>query len=211
MIFLKVQNASKIYHYDAFPVFENISFELKQGETASIILGECSGKTTIAKVLIGLEKLTSGAIIYMDKPLEQIAPNQREIAFVSVPSVFDKGKVKDNVAYGLKVRGVDKKTAFEISLNQLKKYGLEDKLNTLVKKLSLYERFKLDLARAFCRKVSLLILDDCFQKDDDVDAFLKKEIPSFQEQGCAVLNLCNEKKQAIGTVYDFLPAYEKQN
>lgn len=207
MIFLKVQNASKIYHYDTYPVFENISFELNQAETASIILGECSGKTTLAKVLIGLEKLTSGTIIYKDKPLEQTLPNQREIAFVSVPSIFDKGNVKDNVAYGLKVRGVDKKSAKEIALNQLKKYGLEDKSNTLVKKLSLYERLRLDFARAFCRKVSLLILDNCFQKDKDIDGFLKAEIPSLQSQGCTVLILCNNKQHAIGTIYDFLPTY----
>lgn len=210
MIFLKVQKASKIYHYDTYPVFENVSFELKQGETASIVLGECSGKTTLAKVLIGLEKLTSGTIIYKDKPLEQTPPDQREIAFVSVPSIFDKGKVKDNVAYGLKVRGVDKKSAAKIALNQLNKYGLEYKSNVLVKNLSLYERLKLDFARAFCRKVSLLILDNCFKKDNDIDGFLKAEITSLQSQGCTVLILCNNKKEAIGTVYDFLPTYETE-
>lgn len=207
MTLLQVKNITKIYHYDDYPILRDISFCVDSGQVVTLLLGYQGGKTTLAKILTGVEKPSLGEIDLCGKPLDAVAPQNRNFAFISVPSLFGKGKVKDNLLYGLKVRGVDKKTANEILQKQLQEYDLLPFVDFPVKKLDLFQRLRLDFARAFSRKVSLLILDDCLGKDEQADAFLLKEISAKAQQGCAVLVLSDLPQNAVGKVFDYLPTY----
>jgi len=209
MSFIKVKNLKKTYHYDDFDTLYDLTFDIDRGETTTLIVGKGCGKTTIAKILVGLEQKTQGDIFFDDIPIENLPPKERKIAFVTVPSIYDKGKVKNNVIYGLLVRGVKKKDAQSIALSQLKQYNLDVLMEQKVKKLSLLDKTKLDFARAFTRPVDLLILDGCFGIDEQIDDFLTNEIRQKQLTGCAVLILTDDKKYAKGNIYDFLPSYEK--
>lgn len=211
MSFLKVKDLAKIYHYDDYSVLSDLSFEVDRGQVTTLFMGQNGGKTTLAKILVGLEGWSQGEIILEDKNLEQIPPSHRNIAFISVPSLYGKGRVEDNVAYGLIVRGMDKKNARIQALALLQEYGVDSLARAKVKDLSPLQRIKLDFARAFCRKVDLLLLDGCFGKNSDIDAFLQEEIYKRQSQGVAVLSLCDDKKYAIGRTYDFLSFFEKND
>lgn len=211
MTLLQVKNLCKTYHYDDCAVLVDINFSVNKGSITTLLMGSDGGKTTLAKILVGLEKPSSGEIIFNGLPLLDTPPQYRNFAFISCPSLFDKGKVKDNVAYGLRVRGVDKKNATEKAKQMLAYYGMEDLADKKVKTLTLTQRAKLDFARAFCRQVTLLILDGCFGKCAETDEFLRQEISVRQKEGVAVLLLTDEKKYALGDTYDFLPIFEKEN
>ena len=211
MSLLQVKNLSKTYQYDDYAVLVDISFAVDAGEAVTLLMGQNGGKTTLAKILTGLEEKSTGEIIYRGAPIEETSLKDRNVAFISVPSLYIKGKVKDNVAYGLRVRGVDKKTALKQSHDALTCYGLESLADKKVKTLTTCQRAKLDFARAFSRKVSLLILDCCFGKCEETDDFLYNEITKKLSEKVAVLILTDDKKHAIGKTYDFLPVFEKEN
>ena len=115
MSLLQVKNLSKTYQYDDYAVLVDIYFAVDAGEAVTLLMGQNGGKTTLAKILTGLEEKSTGEIIYRGAPIEETSLKDRNVAFISVPSLYIKGKVKDNVAYGLRVRGVDKKTALKQS------------------------------------------------------------------------------------------------
>ena len=209
MAFIQVKNLNKTYQYDDYSVLYDLSFDIDRGETTTLIVGKGCGKTTIAKIFVGVEQKTQGDIFFDGTPIENLPPKDRKIAFISIPSIYDKGKVKHNVVYGLLVRGVKKKDAQSIALSQLKQYNLDGLIEQKVKNLSLLDKTKLDFARAFTRPVDLLILDGCFGKNAQIDDFLMTEIAKRQQDGCAILILTDDKKHAIGNIYDFLPSYEK--
>lgn len=59
---LKFENVSVRYHYDEFDALADLSFEVNEGETVSVMLGAQGGKTTAAKLIMGLLRPTCGKI-----------------------------------------------------------------------------------------------------------------------------------------------------
>lgn len=71
---LKFENVSVRYHYDEFYALADLSFEVNEGETVSVMLGAQGGKTTAAKLIMGLLKPTCGKITADGAPLEETPP-----------------------------------------------------------------------------------------------------------------------------------------
>ena len=102
---LKFENVSVRYHYDEFDALADLSFEVNEGETVSVMLGAQGGKTTAAKLIMGLLRPTCGKITADGAPLEETLPKARKIAYFCFPPLAFKTTVGKNVSRVLRLDG----------------------------------------------------------------------------------------------------------
>lgn len=151
---LSVSNINKSFGKNK--VIDNVSFELQKGDIYGLIGSNGAGKTTIMRLITQLSPLKSGSIKLFDKKINQQALKHVG-AVIETPVAFDRLTVRQNLKLVAIQRGInDKKKILEI----IKFVGLEKKLNTKSKNLSLGQRQRLGLAIAILPEPDLLILDE---------------------------------------------------
>lgn len=156
---IKFVNVTKHYHYETYPTIEKLSFEIDKDKTTTLLLETQSGKTTVAKLILGIETPTDGEIFFNDKPISEIPIKDRNIAyFPSEPIFFENKSVAKNLAYPLKIRNLPKNEIASIVEKAAKEHGFDTEQK--VKKLSVEERVKLSIIKASLREIDLIILDD---------------------------------------------------
>ena len=97
--------------YDKNLVINNINLEIKDKEFVVLVGASGCGKSTILRMIAGLEEITDGEIFIGDKKVNDIHPKDRDIAFVFQSyALYPHMTVRENIAFGLKMRKVDKKT-----------------------------------------------------------------------------------------------------
>jgi putative spermidine/putrescine transport system ATP-binding protein len=106
---VQFHNVSRLYG-DVRAV-DNVSIDIEDGEFFSMLGPSGSGKTTCLRLIAGFEQVTSGEIAIFGKPAQNVPPYQRDVNTVFQDyALFPHMTVQENVAYGLMVKGVDKKT-----------------------------------------------------------------------------------------------------
>lgn len=117
---LKVDKLCKSYEKGCFlfkkkkDILKNISFEVNPGEIFSIIGQSGAGKSTIGKIILGIEKKDSGTIEFMDKPLEQRNIRDVQMIFQDPYSSLNPAmKIKDILAEPLKANGEKNKNVID--------------------------------------------------------------------------------------------------
>lgn len=86
-MFLQVKNLTKSYRIGSFfskekkEILKNISFDVKEGEIFSIVGQSGAGKSTIGKILLGIEKEDSGKIVFLGRPLEKRKVQEIQMVF----------------------------------------------------------------------------------------------------------------------------------
>ena len=142
--------------------------EIRKGEVIALVGPNGSGKSTLLLALANLIKPESGEILFDDRPLTQwnILEYRRRISFVfQAPLLLDM-TVAENVALGLKFRGVQKNEINSYVNHWLKKLGIVSLSNRRAGELSGGEAQRVSLARAFVLDPELLLLDEPFSALD---------------------------------------------
>jgi len=167
-------------------ILKDISFSIEPGDFV-IILGESGcGKTTLLNLLAGLEKPTSGSIYVDDQKITGIHPS-RSMLFQQ-PALIPWLNVKENVAYGCKIRGDIKELDYRV--NQfLEIMGLGGFSDSKPGQLSLGMAQRVCLARALVGHPKALLLDEPFASlDTFTQAHIQEELVNLwlSEQFTAV-------------------------
>ena len=103
-----LKNVTKIY--DKNVVINNIDLEIKDKEFVVLVGASGCGKSTILRMIAGLEEITSGEILIGDNRVNDIPPKDRDIAFVFQSyALYPHMTVRENISFGLKMRKIDKK------------------------------------------------------------------------------------------------------
>jgi tungstate transport system ATP-binding protein len=132
----------------------DLSFE---GTGLTMVIGpNGSGKTTLLKALHGIERLSSGSVHWAAPPDEARA---RQAYVFQTPTMLRRS-VLDNLAYPLKLAGMDKTEIAERCALWAERIGLHDALDRPAPRLSGGERQKLALARALIRDPDVVFLDE---------------------------------------------------
>ena len=155
-----IRNLTKVYSEKK--VLDVEELDLEEGKITGIIGPSGAGKSTLLYILNGLEKATSGKIVFDGKELknEPDIETRRQMSMVfQKPTVFNTS-VYENMAYSLKLRGINKKDTRDKVLELAKLIGLEDKLRQKAVTLSGGEAQRLSLARAIVHKPKVLLLDE---------------------------------------------------
>ncbi len=144
------------------------SLEIEKGETLAVVGPNGAGKSTLLLALAHLIKPVDGGITFHDKPLEDWddIEYRRKIAFVFQDPLLMDMSVQDNIALGLKFRGVKKEDALERVIQWSKAMGVDSLLKRRAGQLSGGEAQRVSLARAFVLDPELLLMDEPFSAVD---------------------------------------------
>lgn len=156
---LELRNLVKAY--EGKPLLRDISFTVAEGETVCLLGASGSGKSTILKMISGLEFPESGHILFNGIDLAQTPPHLRDFGLVFQDyGLFPHLNVFDNVAFGLKIRNLPTdqiQLRVAALLEQVNLTGFEKRKVT---DLSGGEQQRIALARALAPQPRLLMFDE---------------------------------------------------
>lgn len=140
------------------------ALDIHRGETLAVVGPNGSGKTTLLLALAHLLKPARGGITYGGKPLMQLdeLEYRRKISFVFQAPLLMDMTVEQNVALGLKFRGISKEETRERVKRWIQALGIESLAKRRSSQLSGGEAQRVSLARAFVLEPELLLLDEPF-------------------------------------------------
>ena len=163
-----LKNLSKRYSSNSSPkesrlVLKEINLELNEGELLTMIGPKGCGKSTILKMIAGLEHPTGGEIYVDGLRIEGVPPKDRNVGFL-VPGnpLLEHMTVADNISFGFNVRKIpnrDRRRRFEQLVALM---GLEEVLDRSPKQISKVQQRRVALASLLAPQPRVLLLDDPF-------------------------------------------------
>ena len=172
IMYIELKNINK--SYGDFKASDNVNFEIEKGRLVALLGPSGSGKTTILRMIAGLERPDSGEIIIDGKVVNDIPASERGIGFVFQSyALFRYMTVFDNIAFGLKVRKMNKAAIKERVTELVKLIGLEGFENRYPSQLSGGQRQRVAFARALAPNPQVLLLDEPFAA---IDAKVRQEL-----------------------------------
>lgn len=166
--------------YGDFVALDNIDFVVPHGSLTALLGPSGSGKSTLLRAIAGLDQPDSGSIIIHGRDVTGVPPQRREIGFVFQHyAAFKHLTVRDNVAFGLKIRKRSKAEIKEKVDNLLEVVGLAGFQTRYPNQLSGGQRQRMALARALAVDPQVLLLDEPFGALDakvreDLRAWLRR-------------------------------------
>lgn len=199
---IKFQNVTKVYPPN-ITVLKNVSFEIKLGEFVSIVGKSGAGKTTLVRLLLGLEKPTSGQILFNETDILHTKRFQLQELRQKIGVVYQDYKllnhktVYENIAYVMAVKG-EKDEKIKKEVNQILEItGLSTKANNFPNELSGGEKQRLAVGRAIVNQPDVLVADE---PTGNLDPYNTYEVISllnkFHETGKTVI-LASHNKETI--------------
>lgn len=178
---LSFEHVSFSYTKDSEPVLEDIHFKVPKGKTTAIVGGTGSGKSTIAKLLLRLNDVTSGQITLGGKPLQQLTQEmiRSKISYVQQKAFLFSGTILSNLQMGNE-HATEEELTSAIRISQL-----EEVLDKLPKKLASFvaqggdnysggQKQRMCIARALIKPADIYVFDDSFSAlDYKTDAKLR--------------------------------------
>ena len=164
MDYIRLENICK--SYDDVKIIENINFSLKKGETVSFLGKSGVGKTTLFNILAGFEQPDKGKIFLKNK---DITKDKKNISYMTqkhllIPYL----NVLDNVCLSFKIKGINKKIAYEKAIPILKKFGLEKHMNKYPAEISGGMKQRVSFIRAYLKESDLMLFDEPFSALDSI-------------------------------------------
>ena len=165
-------------------VINNINLEIKDKEFVVLVGSSGCGKSTILRLIAGLEDITSGEILIDEKIVNNIHPKDRDIAFVFQSyALYPHMSVYDNIAFGLKMRKYDKKLIKEKVLEVAKALNLDELLERKPKQLSGGQRQRVALGRAIVRNPKVFLMDEPLSNlDANLRVYMRSEIKRLHKK-----------------------------
>jgi len=195
---LEVRNVAK--SFGAAQVLKNISLQIASGEFLTLLGESGSGKTTLLRLIAGFEQPTTGEIWMSSERLDTLPPYKRRVNTVFQNyALFPHLNVRENVAYGLRVKSTPKGEIagrVEEALRMVKMITFADARPAT---LSGGQQQRIALARALINRPQLLLLDEPLSA---LDANLRKQMQSElkalqREIGIAFLFVTHDQDEAM--------------
>jgi len=176
---LALEHVGKVYR-NGYEAIHDFSLEIKEGEFLILVGPSGCGKSTLLRMIAGLEDISSGEL-WVDGEIENYKePRERNLAMVFQNyALFRYMTVYDNVAFGLKVQKVDKKTIDTRVRELVKLVGLEGLEKRYPSQLSGGQRQRVAFARALAPNPQVLLLDEPFAA---IDAKIRQELRSWLKE-----------------------------
>ncbi|WP_439627115.1 ABC transporter ATP-binding protein [Shinella sp.] len=169
--------------FGAFKILKGVSLEVGRGEVVVLLGPSGSGKTTLLRAIAGLEAPQLGSIRIDEKVLFhgerrlEVPAEKRDLGLVFQSyALWPHRSVFDNVAYGLKLRGVEKQEIATRTHDALKELGLSGLAERFPHQLSGGQQQRVAIARALVYKPPVLLLDEPLS---NLDAKLRDEAKAW--------------------------------
>lgn len=159
---IKLDNVS--FSYDEEKVISNLNLEIESSSITAIIGHNGSGKSTLAKLIVGLLEPKKGTIYLDDQVLNEdsikIFRNKMGIIFQNPDNQFVGVTVKDDIAFGLENKNIEREEMIQKIHKYLKLVGMEEYIEESPENLSGGQKQRVAIAGALSMECELLILDE---------------------------------------------------
>jgi putative spermidine/putrescine transport system ATP-binding protein len=186
--------------YGAMHALNGLSLEIAPGELIALLGPSGCGKTTALRALGGLDEVDEGTILVDGKDLTHVPANKRNMGIVfQAYSLFPNMTARDNVAYGLRLRGVDGVTRKRKAEETLDLVGLGQQASRYPHQMSGGQQQRVALARALAIEPKVLLLDEPLSAlDAKVRRQLREEIRRIQIMvGITTLFVTHDQEEAL--------------
>ena len=165
-------------------VIDGIDVSIKDKEFVVIVGSSGCGKSTILRMIAGLEDISGGEIIIGDKVVNTLHPKDRDIAFVFQNyALYPHMSVYDNMAFGLKMRKYKKAEIKQKVEEAAEILGLKSYLNRKPKQLSGGQRQRVALGRAIVRDPKVFLMDEPLSNlDANLRVKMRSEIKKLHKK-----------------------------
>lgn len=179
------------------PVLEGINLSMEENEFLVILGPGQSGKTTLLRIIAGLETPTTGRVLLDGREVTEPGPD-RGLVFQRY-TLFPWKTVMGNVEIGPKLRGVGKKERRDLAARYIRLVGLEGFENAYPHQLSGGMKQRAGIARAYVNNPQVMLLDEPFgQLDAQTRYYMEKEtIRIWESEKRTVLFVTNNIDEAV--------------
>ena len=199
MSFLEISNVTKIYPNGTQAVHET-SLSIEKGEFMVFVGPSGCGKSTLLRMVAGLEDISQGEISLDGKVINKIDPSERDVAMVFQNyALYPHMNVYNNLAYGLKNRGLDKTLIREKVIETAELLQISQFLDSKPSLLSGGQRQRVAMGRAIVRNPKIFLFDEPLS---NLDALLRikmrLEIKKLQrEMGVTSIFVTHDQVEAM--------------
>jgi NitT/TauT family transport system ATP-binding protein len=208
---LQIQNVCKSFGYGKAckQVLRDVSFDLRSGEFVALVGSSGSGKSTVMRLIAGLDQPSSGCISIDAKPIT--GPGSDRGMVFQKYSLYPWLSAAQNVAFGMELQGLKRQEIRERTGYFLEVVGLADAARRLPRELSGGMQQRVAIARALAAEPKLLLLDEPFGA---LDIQIRESMQEFlhglwQRTGLTALLITHDLEEALlmaGTVHIMAPS-----
>jgi iron(III) transport system ATP-binding protein len=196
---LEIRNLTRLF--DGKAVVDGVSLTIQPGHVTCLLGPSGCGKSTTLRMIAGVEQQDSGSILVDGRmicgPDCYVPPERREIGLMFQDfALFPHLSVGENVAFGLKGPGAEKRSR---ALSLLNRVGLGHFIDSYPHELSGGEQQRVALARALAPKPRIMLMDEPFSGLDNRlrDGIRDETLDLLKEEGASVLLVTHEPEEAM--------------
>jgi sn-glycerol 3-phosphate transport system ATP-binding protein len=193
-----LKQVTKSFHNQS--VVKNLDLEIPDGSFTVLVGPSGCGKSTTLRMIAGLESASGGEILIGDQVVNQLPPGKRDVAMVFQNyALYPTMSVYDNIAYGLKNRGVSKKECQVLVAEIAEIVGLTPYLKRKPSQLSGGQRQRVALARAMVKKPKVFLMDEPLSNlDAKLRNQMRVELTSLHKQlGSTFIYVTHDQVEAM--------------
>ncbi|MDQ3484361.1 MAG: sn-glycerol-3-phosphate ABC transporter ATP-binding protein UgpC [Actinomycetota bacterium] len=197
---VRFENASRVFPDTPTPAVDSLTLDIEDGEFMVLVGPSGCGKSTSLRMLAGLEEITSGAVYIGDRDVSGVPPKDRDIAMVFQNyALYPHMSVADNMAFALKMSGVDKKERMQRVKEAAALLELEDYLDRKPKALSGGQRQRVAMGRAIVRHPQVFCMDEPLSNlDAKLRVTTRSQIASLQQRlGITTVYVTHDQVEAM--------------
>lgn len=198
MSYIILQDIEK--YYGENQVLKKINLSIEEGEFVTLLGPSGCGKSTLLRCIAGLEQVGSGKIFLDGKEITYVDPRERNVGMIFQQySLFPNLNVYKNIAFGLKMKKVDRDKIHERVQNAINMVDLKGKERKYPYQLSGGEQQRVALARCIVTRPKVLLLDEPLSA---IDAKLRKSLQSrikeiHKELGMTSIFVTHDQDEAM--------------
>ena len=197
-VLLSLRGLRKVF--DDQEVVAGLDLDVYAGEFLTLLGPSGCGKTTTLRIIAGLEVPTAGSVHLDGQDITRLAPEKRAVNTVFQNyALFPHMNVFKNIAYGLVLRGVDKKEIADRVHQMLEQVQLEGYEKRLPSQLSGGQRQRVAIARSLILSPKLLLLDEPLGALDlQLRRAMQQELKAMQQQaGITFIYITHDQEEAL--------------
>lgn len=195
---LETRDLGKVY--GQFVALQPTDIQVREGEFLTLLGPSGSGKTTLLQMISGLVPPDSGQLLIDGQDATHLAPGKRGIGLVFQSyALFPHMSVRDNVAYGLRMRKYDKGQVNQAVDDALSMVRMQDFAHRYPNELSGGQQQRIALARCFAYRPSIILLDEPLGAlDKNLREHMQLEIRRMhKELGATFIYVTHDQEEAL--------------